>query len=381
MKVPIFRHPLNQGDLKNVQEVIESLFIGTGTVAQSVEKQISEYFDGAYALLTNSWTNGALISLLSMDLTEEDEVIIPAMTFIASANVVELVGAKPVFVDVRPDTLLLDLEQTLAAVTPQTKVIMPVNLYGQLFDCKRLKAELMKMGRDDILIFEDSAHSFEARLNGDKTGAYSDLTAFSFYATKNITCGEGGAIITRNEKLYKRMLKARTHGMSASALNRYTNGGYNHWDMDCLGGKANMPDLLAVYLPRQIDAIDETVKQRIDVANCYRQAFENTNLRMQNQQEGSVSAEHLFVIHVPPAIRDEAIRLLNEAGIAITVNYRSVPRMIYYKEKYNFDPQAWPVAYEWGEGCISLPIYPSFPREEQDYVIQCVLDKVVPLIK
>ena len=379
MKIPFYRHPLKQDDLKDVSQVIDSLFIGTGTIAKSVEEQIGHYFDGKNALLTNSWTNGALIALLALNLEPEDEVIIPAMTFIASANIVELVHAKPVFTDVDPDTLLITPQHVMAALTPKTKIVMPVNLYGQICDIKGIREALDKAGRADVLIFEDSAHSFEALRDGEKTGTHSDLAAFSFYATKNITCGEGGAVITKHDHLYKEMLKTRTHGMSATALNRYAGGGYNHWEMECLGGKANMPDLLAAYLPRQIEQIDTVLKTRIDVAQKYRNAFQDSPLRFQHIEKSCVSAEHLFVFHVPPANRDEAIVMLNEAGIAVTVNYRSVPTRTYYKNKYGFSEQSFPVSYEWGEGCIALPLYPGLPSEEQEYIIKIVREKIYPL--
>lgn len=379
MDVPFYRHPLLKSDISDIENIIDGLFIGTGPVARGVEKQIAEYFDIPYALLTNSWTNAGLAALLAVGLEQGDEVILPAMTFIASSNIVELVGAKPVFVDVDPDTLLLNVDDACAAVTDKTKMIIPVHLYGQMCNIKGLRQTLNDMDREDILIFEDCAHSFEAKRDGYRPGTYSDLAAFSFYATKNIACGEGGAVITKHKHLYDALMKTRTHGMSAIALNRYEDGQYKHWDMDCIGCKGNMPDLLAAYLPRQIENIDAVLPKRHAVANRYRDAFDGGPLHLQKQLKNCISAEHLFVIHVPPKIRDEAIYRLNKAGIALTVNYRSVPTRTYYKEKYGYTAKDFPISENWGEGCLSLPLYPTLPKEEQDHVIKSVIELVYPL--
>src|SRR5262249_19457335 len=159
-----------------------------------VEAQLAAYFGTAHALLVNSWTNGAIAALLALGVGPGDEVIVPAMTFIATANAAEMVGAKPVFVDVDPDSLLLTPESVARVVTRRTKVVIPVHLYGQMVDMSGLAAALS--ARRDIAIVEDCAHCFEGERAGYKPGVHSACAIFSFYATKNVTCGEGGAIIT-----------------------------------------------------------------------------------------------------------------------------------------------------------------------------------------
>jgi UDP-4-amino-4-deoxy-L-arabinose-oxoglutarate aminotransferase len=260
MKVPFYRHDLDKSYADRVGEVLASPFLTTGGVARAVEAQLCTFFDVPHALLVNSWTNGAVAVLLALGVGPGHEVIVPAMTFIASANVVELVGAKPVFVDVEPDMLMPTPEAIRAAVTPNTRAVIPVHLYGQMCDIAALRAALAD--RPDIAIIEDCAHSFEASLDGDRPGAHSEAAIFSFYATKNVTCGEGGAIITRDPRLFETVQQTRLHGMSAGAIDRFAKNAYRHWDMMRLGTKANLPDLLASLLPPQIASIRERLPLR-----------------------------------------------------------------------------------------------------------------------
>jgi hypothetical protein len=201
VKVDFYRHSLLPRHAEAVAAVLATPFLTTGKVAQAVEAQLAEYFSLPYALLVNSWTNGALAALLALDIGPGDEVIVPAMTFIASANVVELVGAKVVFADVDPSTLLLTPELAAKRVTRQTRAVIPVHLYGQMCDIPALRKMLEShpARSQRVCLIEDCAHCFEGERDGTKPGAHSDVAIFSFYATKNITCGEGGAIVTGDQ--------------------------------------------------------------------------------------------------------------------------------------------------------------------------------------
>ena len=377
-KVPFYRHGLNRTYADGVARVLETPFLTTGAVSQEVEDQLREFFDVPYAILVNSWTNGAIATLLALDIGVGSEVIVPAMTFIATANVVEILGGKPVFTDVDPDTLMMTAEGVSRALTSRTRAIIPVHLYGQMCDVRALRATIGH--RPDIAIIEDCAHSFESSFNGELPGAHSDAAIFSFYATKNVTCGEGGALITRRSDLYDAVLQTRLHGMSAGAIDRFARNRYQHWDMPRLGTKANLPDLLAALLPRQIATVNHRLEQRELRARHYEKAFAGTSLRTAKVVPGAVSARHLFPIHVPPRIRDGALAALNEHGIGTTVNYRSVPMVTYYERKYGYTAEDFPVSYEWGQGTITLPLFPSLTMEEQDHVIATVHDVIIPMI-
>ena len=378
MQVPFYRHSLAPENSKYVAKVLETPFLTSGPVGKEVEAQLSEYFGVKHAKLVNSWTNGAVATLLALDIGPGDEVIVPAMTFIATANVVELVGAKPVFIDCDPDTLLITPELIKAAITKKTKAVIPVHMYGQMCDIKAIKEVLPKDQK--ISIIEDCAHSFEAKLNGDRPGKYSDAAIFSFYATKNVTCGEGGAIITNDERLFDRILQAILHGMSAGAADRFKAGQYKHWGMEHLGTKANLPDLLACFLPDQIRSVNERLRLREELANKYEDKLLGSKIVIPKSAKQITHSRHLFPIGVGAKVRDEALLALGAANIGATVNYRSVPSMTFYKNKYSFNGSEFPVSQAWGEGTLTVPLFPGMTNDEQDYVIDVLLNKIEPMI-
>ena len=378
MQVPFYRHSLAPENSKSVAQVLETPFLTSGPIGKEVEAQLSEYFGVKHAKLVNSWTNGAVATLLALDIGPGDEVIVPAMTFIATANVVELVGAKPVFIDCDPGTLLVTPELIKAAITKNTKAVIPVHMYGQMCDIKGIKNILPKDQK--ISIIEDCAHTFEAKFNGDRPGKYSDVSIFSFYATKNVTCGEGGAIITNDERLFDRILQAILHGMSAGAADRFKAGQYKHWGMEHLGTKANLPDLLACFLPDQIRSVDERLSFREELANKYEDKLLGSKIVIPKSAKQITHSRHLFPIGVGAKVRDEALLALGAANIGATVNYRSVPSMTYYKNKYSFNGSEFPVSQAWGEGTLTVPLFPGMTNDEQDYVIDVLLNKIEPMI-
>jgi UDP-4-amino-4-deoxy-L-arabinose-oxoglutarate aminotransferase len=374
MQVPFYRHSLSPENAQFVAKVLETPFLTSGPIGKEVEAQLCEYFGAKHAKLVNSWTNGAVATLLAMDIGPGDEVIVPAMTFIATANVVELVGAKPVFIDCDPDTLLITPELVKVAITKNTKAVIPVHMYGQMCDVKAIKNILPRDQK--ISIIEDCAHAFEAKFNGDRPGKYSDAAIFSFYATKNVTCGEGGAIITNDEKLFERIKQSILHGMSAGAADRFKVGQYKHWGMDHLGAKANLPDLLACFLPEQIKTVDQRLGIREEIAQKYEKALALTKIRFPKVLNSRVHARHLFPIHVGVENRDKALLALGEAKIGVTVNYRSVHTMRFYSNKYGFSGNEFPTSLSWGNGTLSLPLFPGITTQEQDYIISILINKI-----
>ncbi|MEN8196693.1 MAG: DegT/DnrJ/EryC1/StrS family aminotransferase [Pseudomonadota bacterium] len=190
---------------------------------------------------------------------------------------------------------------------------------------------------------------------------------------------EGGAVVTRDGNLFERLLQTRTHGMSAAAVDRYYRDRYRHWDMARLGTKANLPDLLAALLPEQIDTIRDRLPAREAMAQRYREALTDGPARLVAPVSGGRSAEHLFPVHLPPPVRDDAIAALNKAGIGVAVHYRPVPAASYYRETHGLDPLDWPVSYEWGGGTLSLPLYEALTVEQQSAVIAAMKDHVYPL--
>ena len=378
MQVPFYRHSLFPENAQLVAKVLETPFLTSGPIGKEVEAQLCEYFGTKHAKLVNSWTNGAVATLLAMDIGPGDEVIVPAMTFISTANVVELVGAKPVFIDCDPETLLITPELIKGAITKKTKAIIPVHMYGQMCDVKAIKDMLPKDQR--ISIIEDCAHTFEAKFNGERPGKYSDAAIFSFYATKNVTCGEGGAIITNDSNLFERIIQAILHGMSAGAADRFKAGQYKHWGMEHLGTKANLPDLLACFLPEQIRTVDSRLKERETIAQRYESTLKKTKIRYPKKLDNIVHSRHLFPIHVGSQNRDKVLLTLGESNIGATVNYRAVHSMSYYSKKYGYQENDFLTSFSWGSGTLSIPLFPGMTTAEQDYVIDVLVNKIDKMI-
>jgi dTDP-4-amino-4,6-dideoxygalactose transaminase len=368
MQVPFYRHSLKPEDASKIASVLGSPFLTSGPVCKDVEAQLVDYFGVKHAKLVNSWTNGAVATLLALDIGPGDEVIVPAMTFIATANVVELVGAKPVFVDCDSGTLLMTSDLVKKAITSNTKAIIPVHMYGQMCDVKAIKEILPKDRK--IYIIEDCAHSFESKLNNERPGKYSDVAIFSFYATKNVTCGEGGAIITNDEKIHERLIQSVLHGMSAGAADRFKGGQYKHWGMEHLGTKANLPDILAALLPEQIKSIDKNLEIREELYSMYEKNLNKDFYNLTKTQSSTLHSRHLCPVFVAPKLRDKLIYELGQFGISTTVNYNPIHHMNFYRKKYRIEDSNLPVSSKWGSGTLSLPLFPSLKKEEQLYVIK-----------
>lgn len=361
MPVPFYRHSLDPTLVANqVAEVAGNPIITSGAVGDSVAKAMELDLGYQNVLLTNSWTNGAVAVLLAAGIGPGDEVIVPAMTFAATANVVRLVGATPVFVDVRPDTLLIDLRSVERQIGPATKAIIPVHLYGQTVDLSDLIYSLR--GRKDILLIEDCAHSYESICMRDNSQSTS-VAIFSFYATKNLTCGEGGAIATNDDSLMAQIRQTALHGMTAGAAKRFEGGRYRGWDQSRLGTKANLPDLLAALLVGQVGHWEQPLSARQAIAARYRSACRISNLRVP-AREGTPHSEHLFPIWVPPQSRDAVMDLLASSQIGCTLNYQSVPTLTHYRNQFPEAATSTPVSNDWGEGTLSLPLFPTMSDHE-----------------
>jgi len=376
MKVPFYRHALTPEHGVLISDVLRSPFLTTGPQAAKVEKQLTAFFNVGNAKLTSSWTQGAVASLLALGVGPGSEVIVPAMTFVATANVVKQVGATPVLVDVDPDTLLIDIELAKAAVTERTKAIIPVHLYGQMVDIPALRAAV----GPNLTIIEDAAHCFEGTRDGRRPGQDGDIAIFSFYATKNVTCGEGGAVVSNNDAFARILEQTALHGMSAGAAKRFEGGRYNHWDVARLGVKGNLPDLLAALLGPQIATIEERLEHRETLAARYERHLADTPYAFPHLDRGVVSARHLFPIFVPNGKRDLALRILSEREIGATVNYRSVSALSLYRDSAAASGKDLKHSEHWGDGTLSLPLFPGLTEAEQDYVLGVLLKEILPLL-
>jgi dTDP-4-amino-4,6-dideoxygalactose transaminase len=363
--VPFYRHQLGMREAASVAAVLETLFLTTGPRTKEFEETLASFLGVDHCLGVTSATTALFLALRALGIGPGDEVIVPAMTFIATSNVVLHCGAVPVFVDVEPDTGNIDVDAVAAAITPKTRAIIPVHLYGQMIDMKTL-ALLAK--ERNLRVIEDCAHALESERDGIKPGQISDAAAFSFYATKNITSGEGGALAMRDQALFEKVRTIRLHGMSAAAYDRHA-GTYRHWDMTELGFKANMCDLQAALLLPQFFEIGAKNARRAAITKIYDTLLDAVpDVSRPVTRPGAHHAHHLYTVWVPPKRRDEILHRLQQHGVGVAVNYRAVHLLTYYRERFGFERGAFPHAERIGDSTISLPMYPTLEHDDIEYV-------------
>ncbi len=372
MKVEFYRHQLGEEELNGVKEVLGSLFLTTGPKTREFEQNFASYLGVDGCLGVTSWTMGNFITLKALDIGPGDKVLTTPLTYVATANTILHVGAEPVFADVDPVTGNLDPEAARKALAENkdVKAVIVVHLYGQMADMKALSELAKEFG---VFLIEDCAHCVEGERDGIRPGQLSDAAAFSFYATKNMTCAEGGAIVTNNQSLLERIRPLRLHGVDTYAMDQRKDGIYRHWDMTELGYKCNMHDLSAALLLPQLARIEETRKSRERLCKRYDQLLQGLNsIEIIPEIAGSTHACHLYTIRVDPDKRDRMLTELSLRGVGVGVNFRVVHLMAYYVERFGFEEGIFPLAERIGASTISLPLYPALREEEQEYVVETI---------
>lgn len=370
MRVEFYRHDLGEAEFSAVRDVLESVFLTTADQNGIFEAELAEYLGVADSVSLSSCTAALHLALLGLGIGPGDEVITTPMSFVASSNAVLLAGSTPVFVDVDPGTGLIDINQIESAITPQTKAVLPVHLYGAMVDMPALQ-ELAD--RHGLKIIEDAAHAVDASRFGVRPGQLSDASCMSFYATKAITSGEGGALATQHEELAELLRQLRNHGMSKGAADRYTKR-YQHWDIEHLGWKYNMTNFQAAMLLPQLRRITTTRNRRAEIAQRYAAGFDRAGVPYPDfGEDPDGHAHHLFTIWVAPETRDAFLTELQQRKIGVAVNFRPIHLTTYYRERFGFTTGAFPEAERIGASTISLPLYPSITEEQIDYVIASVV--------
>lgn len=363
--VPFFHHGLGQEVLDSIGAVLKGPILTTGKTVADFEERFAEMLGTKHALGVTSCTGALHMSLLALGIGEGDEVITTPMTFIATATSILEAGAKPVFIDVEPHTGNLDASKIEAAITKRTKAIMPVHLYGQMCDMRAIRAIADK---HNLFVIEDAAHCVEGLRDGVGPGTLGDTACFSFYATKNLTCGEGGAVVTNNTQVYEKLKLLRTHGMTKTAADRAQEG-YKHWDMLSLGWKYNMDNLQAAMLLPQMDRLNDNWNKRAILAKSYVDKLATVSgIAIPTVLPGVKHAHHLFPILVKGGMRDQVIAALQNNGVSVMVNYRAIHLLTYFAQTMQHNPGDFPIAESFGDSVLSLPFYPSMPPEHIDVV-------------
>jgi UDP-4-amino-4-deoxy-L-arabinose-oxoglutarate aminotransferase len=384
-KIEFYRHQLGEDEAGSWRRVLETLFLTLGPQVAAFEEELGRFLvrgrdaTPPHVVGTSSCSVGILLALRALDLAPGDEVITTPMTFAATTNAILHLGARPKLVDVEPTTGLIDPAAVRAAVGPRTVGILPVHLYGQLADMRALRAVA---DRHNLFLVEDSAHGIEMERDGVRPGELGDAAVFSFYATKNLTSGDGGAVATKDPRMAERLRRLRNHGVSKAATERH-GALYQHWDLVELGYKANLTDLDAALLRPQLPRVEEKRARREQLARRYESLLRERVPDMQTPpptvrgvpwlvERRGTSSHHLFTLHAWPGERDAMLSRLGAAGIGTAVNYRAIHELTYLVEVLGLPRGSLPVAEEMGDRTLSLPMYPTLPEADQDRVVDAV---------
>lgn len=375
-QVPFFQHDLGEEEIAYIREVFKGNILTTGDFVREFEHGFASYLGSNHAVGLTSCTAALHLSLIAYGIGPGDEVITTPMSFIATATAIMQAGAMPVFVDVEEATGNIDAELIEQAITPKTKAILPVHLFGQMCDMRRIREIANK---HDLVIIEDSAHCIEGQRDGVRPGELGDTACFSFYATKNMTCGEGGAVLTNSLEVAEKIALMRTHGMDKTANDREKHG-YTHWDMPIFGWKYNMDNIQAAILLPQLKRVDRNLKNRTARALKYRDLLADTiAVSLLNAPSNTLSSHHLFPVRVRSEIRDDTVKHLLTHGIGVSVNYRPIHQFSYFKNHHHFAGLKFPVAEKIGSEILSLPLYPTMKMEMVDRVCTTLINWLTTL--
>jgi len=359
-----------------IREVVASMdagWLGTGPKVQRFERDFAAYQGVPSAVAVSSCTAALHLSLLAAGLEPGDEVITTPMTFCASVNAILHAGATPVLADTLPNGCL-DPAAVAAALSPRTKALLPVHYAGRACDMDALGTLAARHG---LLVIEDCAHALETEWRGRKAGQFGDFGCFSFYATKNITTGEGGMVIARSEEDLARIKVLALHGMSKDAWKRFSDEGYKHYQCVELGFKYNMMDLQAAIGLHQLPRIERWWQRREQIWQRYEREFAGLPVaRPLAPEPGTRHAYHLYTLLVDERecgiARDQFLERMTAEGIGVGVHYLAIPEHPYYQERFGWRPEHTPVATGIGRRTLSLPLSPGLSDDDVGDVITAV---------
>jgi len=366
---------------EEIDEVVESLrsgWITTGPKVKRFEERFAEYCGVPHAIAVNSCTAALHIALAARGVGPGDEVIVPTLTFCSTANVVAHLGARPVIVDI-DEHYQISLAAIECAITSRTKVIIPVHYAGQAADLDEIKSVADAGG---IAVLEDAAHAAGSIYKSQKIGSHGNTTAFSFYATKNMTTGEGGMITTADAEAAAHMRRLALHGMSRDAWKRYTQAGSWYYEILEPGYKDNMTDLAAGIGLHQLRKLDGFTRRRQELARRYDRVFESLGcFRLMKPRPDRNHVYHLYPIEIIPGTlsigRDQLIDRLKELNIGTSVHFIPLHRHPYYRDAYGYQADQFPMAEKVFENILSLPLYPKMSDSDADEVMEAVTTVVL----
>jgi dTDP-4-amino-4,6-dideoxygalactose transaminase len=370
--VPFHIPSIGKEEINAVVETLESGWITTGPKTKSFEEAFARHIGVRHAVAVNSCTAALHLSLDAIGLKEGDEVLVPTLTFTSTAEVVTYFKAKPVLVDVDPVHFNLSVADAERKITSKTRCIIPVHFAGHACPMDSI-LDLAKS--KNLAVIEDAAHAIPAKYKGRNIGTLSAMTAFSFYATKTLATGEGGMVTTDDDSLADRVRLMRLHGMSRDAWKRYRADGSWRYEIIEAGYKYNLTDLQAALGLVQLARCEEMWRSRARIARRYTQALASMEAYRTLPVDSDVQhAWHLFVVLVDPSKlrihRDQVIDELRERGIGTAVHFIPLHLHPYYQQTWGYRTGEFPIAEDYFDRCISLPIYPGMTDEDITQVIE-----------
>ena len=383
-QVPFHRPSIGPEEEREVLDTLRSGWITTGPKTKRFERDFAAYVGAKHALAVAHCTGALHLALFALGIGEGDEVITTPFTFTATAEVMAYLGAKPIFVDIEPNSLNIDpakIEETLASnKLKRARALLPVHFAGRACDMDRLQSIAERHG---LKIVEDAAHALGSTLTMErrgkiKIGTIGDLSCFSFYATKNITSAEGGMITTEDAALAEKIAVASLHGMDRDAWKRYDQSGSWYYEIHDVGFKYNLSDVHAAIGLAQLKRADDFMRRRTEIALAYNEAFRaEPSLEVPDLAPGLDHAWHLYVLRLRTEQlkigRNHFVEHLRERGVGVSVHCIPLHMMHFYQQRYGYRTGDFPVSEDVYSRCLSLPIYPAMSAEDRTYVIETVL--------
>ena len=374
MEIPFHKPYLCEEEISGVMDTLRSGWLTMGPKTVEFERRFASYIGSADAVAVNSGTSALHLALKAIGLEQGDEVIVPTMTFTATAEVVCYFNAKPVLVDVEKKTCNISVQAIEKALSPKTKAIIPVHYGGLPCDMDAI-TDIAKS--EGLYVIEDAAHSIPAWYKDRPVGTIGDLTCFSFYATKPLTTGEGGMVSTDNGEWAERIRRLRLHGIGKDAWKRYSKGGSWYYEVMESGYKYNMTDIQASMGLSQLDKIEYMHNRRRYISEFYDREFADSEALLTPYIcPDRVSSNHLYALKIKPEAlsidRNTFIERLREKGVGTSVHFIPLHKHPFYREAFGYNGTDYPDA-EWAyERLISLPIYPSMSEYDTQYVADMV---------
>jgi dTDP-4-amino-4,6-dideoxygalactose transaminase len=370
--IPYNRPSVDEEDIAEVVKTLRSGWLTQGPKTIEFEEQIAAYCDAKYAVAVNSCTAALHLSLLAFGIGPGDEVITTPYTFASTGNVIVHSGARPVFADIQSDTCNISPDAINEVITKKTKAIIPVHYAGQACDMD----EILAIARDhNLRVIVDAAHAIGSDYRGRKTGCDGDATCFSFYATKNLTTGEGGAVTTNNDEIRQKIQLLRLHGISRDAWKRYTREGSWYYEIEECGWKYNLTDINAALGCSQIAKLDRFNKRRREIAARYTSVFgKRDDLIVPAERPDRNHVFHVYSLLLRKHDRGDFINEMTKRGVGCSVHFIPLHLHPFYMKTYGHKRGDYPIA-EWiYDREVSLPLYPSMSNMEVEQVINITLD-------